>query len=307
MYASAGVAATLVGMKLAAAALTGALTVAAALADSILDLAMSLTGLLALAYAARPPDEDHHFGHSSVEDLMALAQSLFLLLVALGLVIGAWLRVLSPEPAALGSEGIGIAVMLLSSGLTLWLVAWQGRVLAQTGNKIVAADRLHYLGDLVPNLGAAAALAASRWGGTAHLDTVFALVAAVFLARGAFKIGRGAWDALMDRRAEPDISAGIAALASTWPGVLAWHDLKTRTAGSRVFVHLHVELDGRQSLAEAHEIGASLRRAIVQRYPQADVIIHKDVAPGTEGQGEDHGDTPPPPARQDGKAPPKHP
>ena len=56
-----------------------------------------------------------------------------------------------------------------------------------------------------------------------------------------------------------------------------FHDLKTRRAGSRVFVNLHIELDGDQSLREAHAIGASLRRAILAAYPHADVIIHKDV------------------------------
>jgi ferrous-iron efflux pump FieF len=60
--------------------------------------------------------------------------------------------------------------------------------------------------------------------------------------------------------------------------VHGFHDLKTRTAGSRVFVNLHIELEGGQSLREAHAIGAALRREILNTYPQADVIIHKDVA-----------------------------
>ncbi len=51
------------------------------------------------------------------------------------------------------------------------------------------------------------------------------------------------------------------------PGVRGFHDLKTRTAGSRVFVNLHIELDGEQTLREAHEIGASLRRGNPGRLP----------------------------------------
>jgi ferrous-iron efflux pump FieF len=82
----------------------------------------------------------------------------------------------------------------------------------------------------------------------------------------------------MDRRADPKVIAGIAELAARWPGVHGFHDLKTRTAGSRIFVNLHIELDGDQTLHDAHAIGASLRRAIIEAYPQADVIIHKDVA-----------------------------
>jgi ferrous-iron efflux pump FieF len=67
-------------------------------------------------------------------------------------------------------------------------------------------------------------------------------------------------------------------LARDWPGVVGFHDLKTRMSGSKVFVHLHIELDGDLSLREAHEIGAGLKRTILLAYPQADVIIHKDVA-----------------------------
>ena len=55
-----------------------------------------------------------------------------------------------------------------------------------------------------------------------------------------------------------------------------YHDLRTRRSGGRVFVNLHVELDGAQSLHEAHAIGAALKHAILARYPRADVIIHKD-------------------------------
>ena len=65
-------------------------------------------------------------------------------------------------------------------------------------------------------------------------------------------------------------------------GLAGWHDLKTRTAGSRVFVNLHIELDGDQPLRDAHAIGASLRREILRVYPQTDVIIHKDVHAGEQ-------------------------
>jgi ferrous-iron efflux pump FieF len=41
-------------------------------------------------------------------------------------------------------------------------------------------------------------------------------------------------------------------------------------------VNLHIELDGAQTLDEAHSTGAALRRAIIAQYPSADVIIHKD-------------------------------
>ena len=276
--ASVLVAGTLVLAKLWALGATGALSIAASLADSALDLMMSLGAMAALFYAAKPADEDHAFGHSSVEDLTALAQAL--LVGISGVVIGwsAVVRLLNPGTAPLADEGAGIAVMVLSMALTFALVWWQGRIARRTGSRVVAADRLHYIGDLIPAAGAIVSLVASARFGIGQIDSIVALVAAGVLLVGALRIFKGAWDALMDRQASPEVIEGIETLARNWPGVQGFHDLKTRTAGSRVFVHLHIELDGDLTLREAHDIGAGLRRTILLAYPQADVIIHKDVA-----------------------------
>lgn len=276
--ASVAVAATLVLAKLWALGQTGALSVAASLADSSMDLMVSLAATAAILYAAKPADEDHAFGHSSAEDLAALGQSIFILISALVIGWAAVLRLANPQVQSLAREEAGMAVMALSVALTLALVIWQGRVAARTKSKVVAADRLHYLGDLLPNIGAILSLWASRAFGLESVDAVVALAAAAMLAFGSVKIGKGAWDALMDRRADPAIVAGIGRIAAEWPGVHGYHDLKTRMAGSRIFVNIHIELDGDQSLREAHDIGAGLRRAILAAYPQTDVIIHKDVA-----------------------------
>ena len=278
--ASVLVAAVLVALKLWALAETGALSIAASLADSALDLMMSLGAAAAILYAARPADEDHAFGHTSAEDLAALAQSTFILVSSTVIGWSAIRRLMSDAPPQLASEGRGLVVMVASILITLGLVWWQGRVARATGSKVVAADRLHYLGDLLPSLGAIGALWASSRYGIGSIDAVVALAAAAVMLIGALRIGKEAWDALMDRSADPAIIDGIGRIAREWPGVRGFHDLKTRTAGSRVFVNLHIELDGHQSLREAHDIGASLRRAILAAYPQADVIIHKDVHGG---------------------------
>lgn len=279
--ASVSVAVVLVALKLWALSQTGALSVAASLADSTLDLIVSLGGLMAILYAARPPDEDHAFGHTSIEDLTALAQSLFILGAAGFIGYSAVRRLLADTPPELAGEAQGILVMGISIALTLALVLWQRHVIRRTGNKVVAADSLHYIGDLVPNIGAILSLWVSARFGLGQIDSIVALIAAAFMISGALKIGKAAWDALMDRSADPRLIAGIEEIVRSWPGVRGFHDLKTRTAGSRVFIHLHIELDGSQTLHDAHAIGAALKRALVAAYPQLDVIIHKDPVPGS--------------------------
>jgi ferrous-iron efflux pump FieF len=272
------VAGTLVALKLWAFSETSALSVAASLADNAMDLMVSLAAMAAVIYAAKPADEDHAFGHTSAEDLAALGQAVFIVISAVVIAWAALARLGNPVEVALKSESTGLFVMWVSVFLTVGLVLWQGKVARKTGNRVVAADRLHYLGDLVPNIGAILSLWASQRFGLTSIDSVVALGAAAMLCFGAIKIGKGALDALMDRRADPAIIEGITTIAKNWPGLHGYHDLKTRTAGSRIFVNLHIELDGDLSLRDAHAIGAALRRAILQKYPQTDVIIHKDVA-----------------------------
>lgn len=279
--ASVAVASALVMLKLWALGETQALSVAASLADSALDLMVSLGGLGAIIYAARPPDEDHAFGHSSAEDLASLGQALFIMVSAAVIAFAAIKRLLSDTPVALASEGRGMVVMALSVVLTLGLVLWQRRVARKTGNRVVRADSLHYLGDLLPNIGAILALWASAKFGMNGVDSAVALGAAAMLAVGALGIGKGAWDALMDRAADPKTVAGIERIVADWPGLHGYHDLRTRRAGSQVFVNLHIELDGKLNLVEAHDIGAALKHAIIKAYPDADVIIHKDPVRNT--------------------------
>ena len=274
--ASVLLAVVLVGLKLWALSATGSLSIAASMTDSALDLLVSATGLFAIFYAARPADEDHAFGHTSAEDLAALSQAVLVSLSA-GIIGYSAIRRLTASNIRLHAEGQGILVMIVSMALTFALVWWQRRVARQTGNRVVAADSLHYLSDLLPNFGAVIALAASAWLGLQHIDSIVAIAAALMLAFGAWRIGKPAFDALMDRSADERVIAQVREIVGKWPGVHGFHDLKTRTAGSTVFIQVHIELDGAQSLRDAHGIGAGLRRQILARIPNSQVIIHKDL------------------------------
>ncbi|PYF11203.1 ferrous-iron efflux pump FieF [Rhodobacter viridis] len=278
-FASVSVAATLVVLKLWALWATGALSIAASLADSAMDLFVSAAGLAAIVYAARPADDDHTFGHSSVEDLVSLGQAIFVAASG-GLILWVSVERLLAASVPLTAEGAGIAVMAVSAALTAALVLWQRRVARQTGNKVVAADMLHYVGDLLPTVGAILALGLSARFGWSRADSVIAILAALLMLRGALHIGISSWHALMDRAAPAELVQGISNIADLWPGVRGHHDLRTRTAGARVFVQIHIELDGEQTLDAAHAIARSLKRAIREAYPQTDVIIHMDVWQG---------------------------
>ena len=274
--ASVSVATILVALKLWALGETNALSIAASLADSAMDLMVSLGGLAAITYAARPADDDHTWGHTSAEDLAALGQSLFILVSAGVIGWAAVARLLADAPTGLAHEGRGIVVMAVSITLTIALVLWQRHVARSTGSRVVKADSLHYLGDLIPNLGAIVSLWASAAFGLTNIDSVVALGAGVMLAVGAIRIFKGAWDALMDRAAPDDTVEEVARIVGDFPGVDGFHDLKTRMAGSKTFITVHIEQDGAKTLNETHAVAAALKRELLGAIPGSDVLIHQD-------------------------------
>lgn len=272
--ASISVATALIALKAWAQIETGSLAIAASLVDSVLDLMIALANLAAIRYAARPADDDHSFGHTAAEDIAALAQAAIVSVSALAIAASAAGRLANPGP--LQAEGLGLAVMLAALALTGGLVWYQSRVARRTGSKIVAADMAHYASDFLPMLAALVSMAASKWLGVTALDSVLALAAAAWILRTGLKIGTSAWHGLMDREAPAETVAQIVAIANATPGLSGWHDLKTRTSGTKLFVQIHAEIDGGLTLHEAHEIAATLRHAILALDGDVDVIVHQD-------------------------------
>jgi ferrous-iron efflux pump FieF len=94
----------------------------------------------------------------------------------------------------------------------------------------------------------------------------------------AWRIAKGALDMLMDRELPDAEREKIKAIALTDPRVRDAHDLKTRSAGRQYFIQFHLEMDGRMTLNQAHEIADSVEARILEAFPDAEVIIHQDPA-----------------------------
>jgi ferrous-iron efflux pump FieF len=183
--ASVTVALILVALKLWAYLQTQSLSVASSLTDSGLDFIVSLGAVGMMIYAARPPDEDHRFGHSSAEDLTALAQAFVILCAAFFIITAAIIRLTKPQIVTVTAEMNGIWAMVVSILLTGSLIFWQSLVARKTGSRVVAADRLHYLGDFLPNLGAILSLWLAKDFNLPQIDSIVAIGAAGDLRRWA--------------------------------------------------------------------------------------------------------------------------
>jgi ferrous-iron efflux pump FieF len=274
--ASVVVAAVLIAAKVGAWLATDSVAVLSSLLDSLLDAAASLVNLVAVRHALTPADEEHRFGHGKAEPLAGLAQSAFVCGSAVILLMEAIHRFGSPQPVQ--RPEIGIAVSVLAIVASAGLVWYQRRVVARTGSVAIAADSLHYGADALLNGAVVAAILIGAFLDAPYVDPLFGALISLWILRGAARIARQSFDLLMDRELPPGDRERIMRIARARPEVLDVHDLRTRSAGTHIFVQMHIELDADMRLARAHEIADAVEHDIRAAYPHAEIIIHQDPA-----------------------------
>jgi cation diffusion facilitator family transporter len=283
---SVSVAVVLVALKGWAWLTSGSVAMLASLADSALDLAASVIILLAVRYAATPPDREHRFGHGKAEAFAGLIQAGIVGISAALIGVEAVARLIEPRPVTHGAESI--AVMAVSIAMTAGLVAFQTHAARRTGSVATRADRLHYAGDIAANIAVIVGVAAGAYFGLLWADPVAALLVAAWLVWGALKIAREAADHLLDREVPDETRARIRALVEADPRILRVHDLRTRTSGPYLHIQFHAELDPMLTLVDAHRIVVAAEERIRTDFPTADIIIHPDPKGRAEPHGHEH-------------------
>ncbi|WP_340644850.1 cation diffusion facilitator family transporter [Phenylobacterium sp.] len=278
--ATAGV---LVVIKTAVWLISGSVALLASAADSGLDLIASLVTFYAVRYAQAPPDAEHRFGHGKAEAFASLVQAG--LVFASAALIGqeAITHILHPTPVA--NEGWAVAVMAISTALTVLLILAQGRVLKQTSSVAVSGDRAHYLTDVASNLIALAGIGAAAWLGWHSLDAIAGLMVAALLLWAAIGVFREASGQLMDHELPEADRARIIELVSADPRLSDVHQLRTRTSGPFIHMQMHVDIDPALTLEAAHHLIVEAEGRILAEFPHADILIHADP----RGRAEPHG------------------
>lgn len=273
-YASVSTALTLIIIKIAAWFLTDSVSILATLIDSSLDVLASLVNLVAVRHALQPADREHRFGHGKAEALAGMGQAMFIAGSAGLLLLQAAGRIIHPQEMSAGLE-IGIGVMVFSMLATLALITYQQYVIKHTNSTAIKADRLHYKTDLLVNASVIIALLLSFYGWSGF-DAVFALGIAIFILYSAWEIVKESIDLLMDHELPDEEREKIRAVALKHPETLGLHDLRTRRAGTMVFIQFHLELDSTLSLFAAHKIAEQVELELATLFSEVEIIIHED-------------------------------
>lgn len=241
--------------------------------ESGANIIAAIITLVALLIAARPPDQDHAYGHSKAEYLSSGAEGFLIMVAAVFIAVQAILRLLNPEPLA--QVGLGVLV----SGLAAVANLVVARILLNAGRQhrsaALMADAQHLMTDVWTSVGVIVGVTLVGLSGWLWLDPVIALIVAIQIAVTGFKLLRNSANGLLDVvLPEEEVSKVQSVLVHFAEEGVTYHALRTRQAGAQRFVSVHIQVPGSWSVQRGHELLEKIEYEIRQQLSPVNVITH---------------------------------
>jgi cation diffusion facilitator family transporter len=253
--------------------MTGSVGLLSDAIESFVNLAAAMMALWILTVAATPADDRHAFGHSKAEYFSSAFEGLLIVFAAITIIWTAVDRLWNPQP--LESVGIGLAVSVVAS-IVNFLVA---RILLKVGREehsiVLEADAHHLMTDVWTSGGVLVGVALVWVTGWLWLDPVIAILVALNIVWTGWQLMHRSAEGLMDISLPPERIADIEAVLNSYREQgLDFHALRTRQAGSRAFVSVHVLVPGQWTVKEAHDWAERIERDIRKAVPRVNAITH---------------------------------
>ncbi|MDX9706432.1 MAG: cation diffusion facilitator family transporter [Azospira sp.] len=264
-----------IALKTAAWWLTGSVGLLSDALESGVNLAGALMMLAMLTVAARPPDDDHAFGHGKAEYFASGFEGFLILVAAFSIAIAAIDRLLDPQP--LEQVGVGLVVSVIASLINLGAA----RVLLAAGRAhrsiTLEADAHHLMTDVWTSAGVVVGVGAVALTGWLWLDPLLALLVAANIVWTGWQLLRRSVDGLMDAALPPEQHAIVVAVLDAHRAQgIDYHALRTRQAGARGFVTAHVLVPGAWSVQQGHDLLEEIEVEIHRQLPQLSLLFHME-------------------------------
>jgi cation diffusion facilitator family transporter len=273
LWLSIAAAVATISLKVFAWSVTGSVGLLSDAAESAVNLVAAVVALLALRWAAKPADEEHAYGHAKAEYFSAGVEGSLIVVAALAIVVTAVPRLIDPEP--IDDVGIGLALSTAASLVNLAV----GLVLLRAGRRhrsiTLEADGRHLMTDVWTSAGVIAGVAAVALTDWQRLDPIIALLVAGNIILTGSSLVRRSVGGLMDRALDPEELRRIGGVLAPFQREgIRFHALRTRQAGRRAFISVHVLVPRAWSVQRGHDEVERVEAALRETLPYATVFTH---------------------------------
>jgi len=257
--------------------MTGSVAVIASAIDSLLDMVISIFNNIAVKISESKPDKKYNYGKGKIEGLAALFEGLFISGSGLYIIYEGIRKIVNHEKII--NIEYSIYVMIFSMVATLCLVVFLTYVVKKTNHLIIKSDLLHYKTDLLTNGAVLISLIIIKFTGFYYIDFILSILIGAYIIKEASKIIKDGLDVILDASLDFKIVEKIKEIIKKEPLVLDYHCLRTRKAGHRNFVDVHIVLTPDMKLKLAHTVIEKIEEKIRELDPTKRWIINIHADP----------------------------
>ncbi len=241
--------------------------------ESFVNLAGALMALWMMWLSEQPEDEDHRWGHGKAEYFSSAFEGFLILVAAISIGVSAIERLLSPRP--LEAVWVGLGVSVAASVINFVVARTLGSVAKKHHSVILEADAHHLMTDVWTSVGVIVGVGLVVVTNWLWLDPVIALLVAANIVWTGWKLMTRSMHGLMDASLPiASVKAVEGALERFKGNGIEFHALRTRQAGNRGFVTMHVLVPGKWSVQEGHDWCEKIEAAVREALPNVHVTTH---------------------------------
>ena len=280
-----------IGLKGAAAVITGSVGLLSDALESTVNLTTAIMTLIVLFIVARPEDEDHAYGHGKAEYLSSGAEGGLILAAAAGIIFVAVRRLINPMPVT--HIDVGLVIVVIATLINLVVGQMMIRVGRRQRSIALEADGRHLMTDVLTSAGVILGVLLVNWTGIMRLDPIIAIVFALNIAvtglRLILRSARGLMDTALPREEILAITSVLDRLAKEG---MQYHALRTRQAGARSFVSVHIQVPGSWTVLEGHDLLERIDLELHKTVPNLTVFSHLEPMEDPRSWNDIHLDRP---------------
>jgi len=263
--------------KVIVGVMTGSVAVIASAIDSLLDMVISIFNNIAVRVSESKPNSRFNYGKGKIEGLAALFEGLFISASGLYIIYEGIRKIIDHEPIV--KIDYSIYVMVFSMIVTLALVSFLAYVVKKTNHLVIKSDLLHYKTDLITNGAVLVSLLIVKLTGWYYIDFILSILIGIYIIKEASEIVKEGFEILLDVSLDFETVEKIKEIIKKEPLVLDYHCLRTRKAGHRNFVDVHLVLTPDMKLKLAHTIIENVEEKIRKINPDKKWIINIHADP----------------------------
>lgn len=263
-YLGIGVNVLLAVVKLAVGMSAGSMALFADGVHSFSDLATDVAVLLGVRFGAKEPDKKHPYGHGRLETFSSVFVALALIVVGGAMIYKASRGIAGLDEGmkkefVLGPWVIFVAVISVLSKEVLYRLT--KKVAVKSHSTALYANAWHHRSDALSSVAVLVGFVSIKFG-YVYGDQLAAVAVGLMIILVGGKIMGKSFEEFSEGAVDGGTIEQITRIIESNENILKWHKLRTRNVGREVFIDLHILVDPKLNIVEAHGIAEQLEDAM---------------------------------------------